>query len=359
MDKNSEYSSPPEERADPGSEFSAPPAEFGAESGAPPAARSKKHRALLYAGVVLLLSWRLLHPTPTAEVAPAAAILANPSAAVSPPATLAPAAQPTAEATVAPTDKPASSATPAPTAAPTATATPEPVEPEASAVFLSFSDTLEGAITFVGQERITEARADIFDPQIGEVVDSFDIPAEDIALGFYRLPSLDTYAIYRRYRQAYDNAQSYYPDPEIRVTYRVDDEERTLVVPNSYELGFSTRYWGPEEEGDWAFPDCFVLSTYESTEPVDLVYSQDDPAQRGAICFQLTINGQAVPAQAVRLEPREETYGSGDDTWTYYYGRAVVPRPDWAGEHGVAHFTVKEYLRGFDSVWVTERDIEF
>ena len=61
----------------------------------------------------------------------------------------------------------------------------------------------------------------------------------------------------------------------------------------------------------------------------------------------------------IRIEPREESASSRGKKITYYYGSLVIPRPDQAGEHGTAHFTIREYLRGFDEIWVAEQDVKY
>jgi len=345
-----EYSPPRSEQ-----EFTPPPAEFSsgwaASTGA--AGRRRKKRFWLYAGAALLSAWILVEGT---SVPPSPSTAPFPTAVEIRPTPDTGEVRPTSEV----------AETPAPTATPTAipTASPVPEKPEIRAILISFSDRLEGELSFSGSESILQIRAKLFDPQIGEDIGDFDIPPDAIARGVFRLPMVPLYEIYERYYAAYEQAGSAWPDPELQITALIvnengDEEEQTLTVPNRYELGWSAQYWAADADPDWGYPDSFAFSTYESEAPVSVTYSRDDPTERGAITVWLTINGRDVPPELVQLKPEEMTFDFLDVPVTYYYGNLVVPRPDWAGEHGIAHFTIREYLLGFDEIWVTERDVEY
>lgn len=229
---------------------------------------------------------------------------------------------------------------------------------------MSFSDTLEGAVRFSGRDRILSASLQLWDDQIDQSIGQFEIPGDAIAEGYFQLPTIYVYDLYEQHMEEYEAAGDVWPDPELRLTYRFvnedgAEEEQTVTVHNYYELGWAARYWDLDADPEWGYPGCFAFSTYESTKPVNVTYSTKDPTERGAITVSIRINGREVPASLVRSEPKEESFEYGDPNVTYYYGNLILPRPDWAGEHGVAHFTVREYLRGFDEVWVTEKDVEY
>lgn len=268
-------------------------------------------------------------------------------------------------ATAAPTAKPTPAPTAVPTAEPTPTPTPEPEKTEVEAVFISFSDTLEGRIYFRGQQNILKAFALAWDEQIQREVASFEISHEAIERGVFDLPTLETGEIYYANREEYDRVNAF-PDPELQVICLVrnkagEEEDLTVTVPNSYELGFSTRYYGPDtEEDSFRIPDAFIFHTYESTVPFGVALSDADPTRPGDITVSVTVNGAAVPpdmAEAFVYDEAFELFGEkGPD---YYYGCVRVRRsPAWP-EHGTVHFTVREALRGYDTVWVTERDVEY
>ena len=347
MDKRNEFSSPGAEFTPPAEEFPAPPDEFSSGSGrASPKKRRKRLLTLLAAGAAVLALW----PLYTAS-APTAA----------PTQALAPASAPASTSAPAPSPTPS----PAPTPEPTPSPTPEPVKTEVRAVYLSFSDTLEGAVWFTGQENIRSAHIEIADPQIGKTLDKYDVPADAVAAGFYRLPTMEVYPAYTKYRKDYDKKNAW-PDPEIRLSYTYLDEtgaetEATLTEPNHYELGMSARYWPKDTDASnpWAYPGRFSVSTYESSEPVAISYSRDDPSAPGEITVWLTIDGRDVDAEHASLDPKEEHYTSGGRDAAWYYGTVVISVPDWAETHGVAHVTIREHLRGYDEIWVTEKDIEY
>jgi len=270
-------------------------------------------------------------------------------------------ATPTPEIVVTPA--PEITPSPSPTPSPEPTATPEPEKTEVDAVFVSFSDTLEGTVYLRGQQNILKAFVLVWDDQISVRLWDHNLSHEEIESGVYHLPSLSNGDLYMEHQAEYD-AINGWPDPELQINYLFRDEdgsERDIQVTrhNSYELGFSTRYYLPEDDSVWAVPDSFVFQTYESDIPINVEYSQDDPAEKGAITVWLTVNGRDVPAELVRNESRQESFDFMGEEFAYYYGILVAQRPGWAGEHGVAHFTVREYLTGFDEVWVTERDVEY
>ena len=356
MDWQNEYVSPPEEFKAPAEEYAAPPPEFGA-GGASAPVRRRKLRTLLAAGAVALALWPL-YTGLRAPVTPAAAPPAVPEVSAAP---VVPAAEPTAVPTSAPTAAPTPTPTPAPTPTPTPTPTPEPVKPEAQAVYLSFSDTLEGELRFLGQENIHSAHVRVTDPQIGKTLAEYDVPAEAIAAGYYRLPVTDTSAPYLKFRKEYDKKGAW-PDPVLELSYVCVDEngaetEQTLTVHNSDELGMSARWWpaNADKSNPRAYPGCLAVSTYESTEPVAMSYRSGEPETPGEIFVWVTIDGKDVDESLARFDPRSEK--SGGRTW--HYGSVVISLPDWAGEHGTAHFTIRQRLRGFDQVWVTEKDVEY
>lgn len=344
-----EFSTPPPEL-----EFSPPVPELTPTPApdAPRPARRRRKRilfysaaALLYAGTILSGAGRASGPRPAASVVtPVVTAAPVTQSAPAPVETAAPVAERT----------PAPSETPAPT--------PEPVG--ISAVFLAYSDTMEGMLRFTEADRLLAVTAQLWDGQIGQTVSGFEIPAEAIAAGSFKLPTLYAYEFYQQYSEEYD-AIGAWPDLELRLTYRFlgengEEEEQTLTVQNQHQLGWATRYWDEDADPEWAYPGCFAFSTYESYAPVSVSYSKADPAAPGEITVWITINGQDVPAELVRIEPeKEEWFDADGETVTFYYSNIVVPRPDWAGEHGVAHFTVRQALEGYDTIWVTERDVEY
>jgi len=352
-----EFSTPSPER-----EFPPPPPEFGAGTApaATPARNGRKKRFLLLAGAAALYAGALLggtEPSPPPLPAP-------PSAAVTTPApTLLPKPEDTASAPALSARPSAGAPTPLPTAAstPEPSPEPEPVKTEVRAIFLSFSDTLEGAVCFTGQENILGARVRIWDPVIDRSIEELDVPADAVAAGYFRLPTISVYDVYMRYAAEYEAAGNAFPDPELRILCRISgengEEEQTVTVPNRYELGWSVRYWERDEDPEWGYPDCFAFRTYESHEPVNVAYSREDPQEPGSITVWITVNGRDVTADETLLRPEETTFGGEGPV--YYYGNVLVPRPEWAGEHGTAHFTVREYLLGYDEIWVTERDVEY
>ena len=377
MDRTGEFPPLPEEYASPaegargGEEYIAPPEEYPRRPGLPSPAPSRRKRlkALLFTAAALLSGGALLFSAvprqPAAETPPPAA--AAPTAVPEPARTSEPAPEATHTPSPGPSPTPTASPTPTPTPTPSPTPTPaptpEPEKPEAEAFFVSFSDTLEGEIIFRGGESILGAHVTVWDEAIGAALAEYDVPEEAIREGIFRLPTLGTGDLYYAHRKAYDKVNGF-PDPELRLTFRYLDEtlneaENTLTVHNSYELGCSTRYYPSGSDDYGAVPDSFVFRTYESDIPVNVSYSRDDPAVPGAITVWLTIDGREVPAELVRDESGEENVDFLGSKYTYHYGVLVVPRPDWAGEHGTAVFTVRESLLGFDRVWVTVREIEY
>lgn len=330
---NAENPAPPGEQEfrQEAEEFPPVPAPASGEGGP-----RRRRRFLLYLGAALLLVW----------------ILRGGAARQAPPA---PEAAPPAEAT------PAASAEPSPDPTPE----PTPEITEVKAVFLSFSDTWEGAVTFTGQDKILSSTAEIRDAQIDQSIERFEIPREAIERGVWKMDTLEVYPVYTRFREAYEAADDAWPDPELIVTYRFlnengDEEEASLTVPNSYELGWSARYAAPDADPEWTYPGCFVFSTYESMTPVALSYSRDEPAEPGAFTLWVTVDGRDVTPEEVQMLPRKDPFAAYEDEGPrYYYGNLVIPMPDWAPAHGTAHFTVRQRLLGFDEVWVTEVDVSF
>lgn len=346
-----EFNTPPPEQ-----EFTPPAPELTTTpaSDAPRPARRRRKRILFYSAAAMLYAATLLGGSHTPK-APQPAV-----SVVTPAEVPAETPVPVAESAPAPVETPAPTEAAAPVETPVTT--PEPVS--LRAVFIAYSDTMEGELRFTGQDRILGVTAQLWDEQIGQAVGGFEIPAEAIAAGSFKLPTLYAYEFYQQYAAEYD-ALGAWPDPELRLTYRFlnengEEEEQTVTVQNQHQLGWATRYWDEDADPEWGYPGCFAFSTYESYVPVSVSYSQADPAAPGEITVWLTLNGQDVPAELVRLEPEEEAWPDAEgETVVFYYGNIVVPRPDWAGEHGVAHFTVRQALEGYDTVWVTERDVEY
>lgn len=339
MDRKKEYASPPEEFSAPAAEFTAPPEEYAAGGSAPPGRSGRRRRALLAAAAVLALL--PLYASLGRAAVPAAVPEKPPETTAAPITSV---SAPSAAAST-PSPAPLSTPTPTPTSAPTPTPTPEPAEPEVQAVYLSFSDTLEGELTFTGQERIAAVHVEVYDAQLDRTLEAYDVPAEAIAAGRYVLPTMETGKVYMKYRRDYDKTNGW-PDPVLRVTWT--DAAQTVAEfteKNHYGLGLAARYSAGE----------VTVSTYESTAPVTMAYREDDPAAPGEIHVWITIDGRAVESGLARLAPREER--SGGTVW--YYGTVAAALPDWAGEHGLARVTIREYIEDYDRVWVMEKDVEY
>ena len=364
----------PAEFPGPGAEFAPPAEEFPPVPGpeGPSGGRRRKSRLLKLAAAAVMLAVLIvpgrrafsgLAPVPTAIGEPTQAPRVEPTA----PPTEKPGQSPAAE--------PTSTAEPAPTASPTPTPeptpSPAPEKPEAEIICVSLSDTLEGSVFFKGTRDILSARVEVWD-SILEIPCglSYEISREEIDAGRFDLPTVPMDRIYTENRKAYDDAGAWWPEPELRLTWSRRDEtgetvEDTMIMPNSYELGWSIRYWGPEaEESEYAAPDTFGMSTYESETPVSIALSDELPSERGAITVSVTVNGVKVtPAMADVYTFARDPWGfmtEGDSEGPlFYYGRVWFKRdPSWP-EHGTAHFTVREYLKGFDYVWIAERDLEY
>ena len=357
----------PAEFPGPGAEFAPPAEEFPpvpAPEG-PSGGRRRKSRLLKLAAAAVMLAV-LIVPGQRAFSGPAPV----PTAIAEP--TQAPRVEPTAPTTEEPAPSPttAPSPTASPTPTPEPTPSPAPEKPEAEIVCMSFSDTLEGSVFFKGTRDILSARVEVWDSVLEIPCGlSYELSREEIDAGRFDLPTIPMDRIYTENRKAYDDAGAWWPEPELRLTWSRRDEtgetvEDTMIMPNSYELGWSIRYWGPEvEESEYAAPDTFGLSTYESETPVSIALSDELPAERGAITVSVTVNGVKVtPEMAEVYAFMRDIWGErvdDDSAEGYYYGRVGFRRdPSWP-EHGTAHFTVREYLRGFDYVWTAERDLEY
>ncbi len=352
----------PAEYPGPGAEYAPPAEEFPPVPGPErPSGSRRKSRLLKLAAAAVMLAVLIGPGSRTfSGPVPAPAVAAEPAQAPGMESTAAPAAEPTR----APTPEPSQP----PTAAPTPS--PAPEKPEAEIICVSFSDTLEGSVFFKGTQDILAARVEIWD----SVLDipcgpDYEISREEIDAGRFDLPTVLMDRIYTENRKAYEDAGAWWPEPEMRLTWSRRNEagetvEETLVQPNSYELGWSIRYWGPEvEASEYAAPDTFGLSTYESETPVSIALSDDLPAERGGVTVSVTVNGVKVTPDMVEVYTfKRDLWGErvdDDSAEGFYYGRVWFRRdPSWP-EHGTAHFTVREYLKGFDYVWVAERDLEY
>ena len=267
-----------------------------------------------------------------------------------------------------PTPEPTAATAPTPTPAPTPAPTPEP-EPGYQVLYFQFSHAHYGRLRFTRPEAFRSVHLEIWEPYLDLTVASFDLAPEDYADGEYLLPMQSTGDVFEAHMDEY-LARDVWPEALMlrgTVSYEKDGElvEESFTQEPDYEQGWGLTWW-PEDEpaSDWTFPGCFVFATYESEVPLEIVVNDPDGVKAGVLGVSIRIDGLEIPAEAYRFEPYEETWTAMDRDGNqrevvFYYARAVVEKPDWAPEHGVAHAVVTQLLEGSGEIWVSEQDVEY
>ena len=204
------------------------------------------------------------------------------------------------------------------------------------------------------------------EPVLDLPVESFTFGPEDLVGGELDLPELDTGELFFAHMDAYE-AQNAFPEELALHAVLVYEkggqtltEERDLVA--SPEQGWSVRYWPKDtEQEDWNFPGCFRFETYESLTPVSLVLDDPDAVKPGVISVRFAIDGREVDPSLIRYDVRHEAYTIGGEAFgpPFYHARFLFEKPDWAPVEGVLHFTVVQYLDGYDRILVLERDYAY
>ena len=340
-----DYPPPPPER-----EFTPP----GAGGESPPDAGRRKRRlrmALYAAAAVLLLNTYAGRQAPVipSEVP---SVTARPGGESSPAPSAAPAA---------PSDAPS----PTPSATPEPTPEPTPAEPGCELVFFDFSSAYYGRLQMICPERIEAVRAELWESNLDTLEWSCDLTPQEIAAGVWELPEFDASETYFNHLASY-RADDSEPALELRVTLAVSGgEELTYTARPSYEQGWSVRYW-PEDfkplwDGQEYYPGCFAVASYEAHDapPAMAMGGREDAQAQGGIWVSLEIDGVSVSARTARIVTREEPYESASGGGVFYYTTVVIPRPAEAPLSGTAHFTVYQRLEGYDTVWTSERELQY
>ena len=340
-----DFAPPPPER-----EFTPP----GSGGEVPPDTGRRRRRlrmALYAAAAVLLLNAYAGTGTPAAPAVPAA-----------PPAVT---ARPAAENSSAPTAAPAAAPSPAPTATAEPTPEPAPAEPGCEIVFFNCSAMHCGLLRLTCPERIEAVRAEIWEANLDTLEWSYDLTPEETAAGEYELPEFDDSETYFNHLAAY-RANNGMPELELRVLLTVSGgEELTYAVRASAEQGWSVQYWPEDYEPLWDgqeyYPGCFAVMSYEAYDapPAMAMGGREDAEENGGIWIALEIDGVPVDPGTARIVTREEPYESASGGGVFCYTTVVIPRPADAPAAGTARFTVYQRLEGYDTVWTSEREIEY
>ena len=339
---------PPEDFAPPAEEFAPLPPEFGA-SGAS-AAAPKRHRRLRFlaaAGLLLLLTLRLLpgggtfSPEPTDPGAPAPA--ATPA--------------PTSEAAPEPTDGPAPSPepTPEPTSAP---------PPGCEIIYICFSGRFVAQLDFSAPEKILSVEGTILEKNFDTEELRFSVPPEALAAGRF-VYEFDEGEFYSRHWDEYTKG-GMEPQPELRLELQIEGENGPETLQYAEwarpQLGWSLRYDPESEEADeYTHPGCFVLQTYEDYSPPQIVIGEADEAVPGALCVVAEIGGRRIRPEDCQILTVDFALNDylPDGAPKLYCTLLLIPRPEGLPEGGTAHFTVLQLLDGYGVPWVTEREIEY
>ena len=348
---------PPEEICPPAEEFPSPapeafppPEEFEARSAAEESSAKRRKRLLALAAAALLLL-----TGPLARRGQQAAIPGGPEG----PGGETPAVSAAPEPTAAPTPEP----TPEPSPSPEPT--PEP-DPACEILFYNFSSTSYARLLFTRPEAFRSVELELREPILDLPAASFSFGPEDLAEGVLELPGVEVGELYWEHREEYEARNSFPEELNMHavLVYEKDGqpvtEERDLL--SSPEQGWSLRYWpSSTEESDWAFPGCFVFSTYESYTPLTLVLDRPEEVRAGTISVSFSLDGRAIEADLVRCETWREAYTIGGMAVSdpFYFARLVLPRPDWAPESGILHVEVTQYLEGYRQILVIQRDLAY
>lgn len=350
-----EFPSPPEPGA-PAAEYTPPLPEFtpvGVTVPAEDKPKRRRFRFLLYIAAAALLVWIVFGG---GAVTPSAGDTADvPPAAVTP---VPEEAEP----------EPTPAATPEPTAAPTPTPEPTPVpEPRCEIVLIGFSATFGGRVYFYDQEPVTKATARLVEPILDVTIWESEIPLEDVAAGEYTLPEIELHPVYFEHMDEYDALGTYPQDADIYVTitYDAGEGEQTLEFTqrSKQEQGWSVRYW-PESDiaTQYSYPGCFGFITYEGFDLNTIVIDDADAVEDGVISVKLTLpDGRVIEPDDAAIDVRESQVSLEDGSTTSMYTVWVImPLPDGLPEgSGTAHAEITQYLRGYDRIWTTERDVDF
>lgn len=337
---------PAEEFPDPAPEQAVPPPEFPVSGGPEAPAPGRRRRRLLYllaAGALLLLLGGRLLPAALPAAAPV------------------PAAQPSPPVSPVPTPMP----TPEPEPEPTPEPTPEP-EPACQILFYAFSSSHHTHLLFTRPEAFRSVTLELWEPVLDIPVETYRFGPDELSGEELILPEFDAGSLYFEHLEEYRALDAF---PELLrmhavLVYEQDGqihtEERDLFP--SPEQGWAMRYWPVStEKSDYAFPGCFVFSTYESETPVTLVLDEPDAVKPGTLSVSFSIDGRAVDPAAVEYQSWKEAYTIADIPVSepFFFTRFVFPKPDWAPEEGTLHLTVVQYLEGYGRVLVLERDCPY
>lgn len=330
----------------PGEEYTPPAAEFTPVSSSQefpkkPRKRLLRRLAAAFAGLTLLAAGAVAaRPTQPAEALPPPRVeVQTPTEPSVPPTTL-----------------------PAPT---------EPLpEPDVEGVMVLFSSEAKGILLFSQPERIRSVHATVWETVLEMAVEEYEIPADEIAGGEYRIPAFELWDIYMNSREKYDETGKF-PTPELRVTvvYDGDAGERELQksFPFREEQGWGVMYYQESlEPSEYVFPGYFVVRTYTSSEKTDLLTDENEPLLPGQMRLQVSVEGESISPDSFRVEYREpEGYRvdeSGESIPVVSYQTVVfVPKPENLPETGtgIARFTVSQQLKNYDYLWVSEVEVPF
>ena len=221
---------------------------------------------------------------------------------------------------------------------------------------------------------VTGVKTEITEPILGLTVAEYELTAEEIASGEFRIPKIDTGEIYMAHMAEYDAANAFPEELELHVTvsYNSADGEQTqeYTAKDTPEQGWGILYWPDSEPAtEWSYPGYFRFSTYESLIPVSLVIDEPDKVsttqEKIVISVSLSIGDRKILPEECEIkedaedDPFAEFSGSDEPAKRFYYARLFLKRPEWAPEHGTIHMTVVQQLAADGSIWTTEQDAEY
>ena len=313
--------------------------------------RLRKIRKLMYGAAAIALGFVLLSPDHSEEpdAVPTEATATAAIAATAEPLAPTPAGETAAAVPVTPVPTPVSTDTPA----------PEPVvkEPEAEALFFSFSSEYHAWVILSNTETVQSVTAELREKNLDETVESYTWEKGDPAIeaGVLRIPVLDSSSLYFSHMDYYSNNRLE-PELEMEVTVRYalpdsgEEETIDLKVQPAYEEGVYARYWGSgsfaREEG---YPDSFEVGTYDKSESWRFVVGRPElVTEPGIFSVSVEYGGRNVTEEECRTvvkEPDQTLLELGFESEPNTV--LLIPRPDWMPDSGTLTLKITQYLEHY------------
>ena len=230
-------------------------------------------------------------------------------------------------------------------------------EPEAEALFFSFSSEYHAWVILSNTETVQSVTAELREKNLDETVESYTWEKGDPAIeaGVLRIPVLDSSSLYFSHMDYYSNNRLE-PELEMEVTVRYalpdsgEEETIDLKVQPAYEEGVYARYWGSgsfaREEG---YPDSFEVGTYDKSESWRFVVGRSElVTEPGIFSISAEYGGRNVTEEECRTvvkEPDQTLLELGFESEPNAV--LLIPRPDWMPDSGTLTLKITQYLEHY------------